>query len=169
MCPGVKQGCPDQPLTPGSFIRLCSRHSSIDKGHWRGHRRSLFTSIQLKHQRLNQCLLFIGTLIVFIDWQVVQWSLHWVSHFFFISSLLFVCSDTNSVSLCTISLLLDSIFGHHFGVIFNHPHDFWEIWEARLIIVPLTERHSFRRTKQTNRKTQPGAWFLSWLPYLCFY
>lgn len=54
MCPGVKQGCPDQPLTPGSFIRLCSRHGSIDKGHWKGHRLSLFTSIQLKHQQLNR-------------------------------------------------------------------------------------------------------------------
>lgn len=80
MCPGVKQGCPDQPMTPGSFIRLCSRHSSIDKGHWKGHRLSLFTSIQLKHQQLNQCRVFIGTLIVFIDWQVVQQSVHWAPH-----------------------------------------------------------------------------------------
>ena len=46
MCPRVKQGCPDQPLTPGSFIRLCSRHGSIDKGQWKGHPLSLFASIQ---------------------------------------------------------------------------------------------------------------------------
>lgn len=80
MCPGVKQGCPGQPLTPGSFIRLCSRHGSIDKGHRRGHPLSLFSSIQLKPQQLNQCLVFTGTLIVLIDWRVVQLSVHWVPH-----------------------------------------------------------------------------------------
>lgn len=80
MCPGVKQGCPDQPLTPGSFIRLCSRHRSIDEGHWRGHPLSLVSSIQLKHQQLNQCLAFIGTLIVLTDWHVVQPSVHQVPH-----------------------------------------------------------------------------------------
>lgn len=80
MCPGVKQGCPDQPLTPGSFMRLCSRHGSIDKGHWRGHPLSRFSSIQLKHRLLNQCLLFIGTLIVLIDWHVDQLSVHWAPH-----------------------------------------------------------------------------------------
>lgn len=72
MCPGVKQGCPDPPLTPGSFIRLCSRHCSIDRGHWRGHPLSYFSSIQLKHQLLNQCLVFIGTLTVLIDWQASE-------------------------------------------------------------------------------------------------
>lgn len=80
MCPGVKRGCPDQPLTRGSFIRLCSRLGSIDKGHWKGRPRSLFSSIQLKHQLLNQRLLFIGTLIVLIDWQVVKLSVHWAWH-----------------------------------------------------------------------------------------
>lgn len=80
MCPGVKQGCPDQPLTPGSFIRLCSRHGPIDKGQWKGRPLSLFTSIQLKHQTLNLCLVFIGTLIVFIDWHVAQLSVLWVTH-----------------------------------------------------------------------------------------
>lgn len=80
MCPGVKQGCPDQPLTPGSFIGLCSRHSAIDKGQWKGHPLSLFSSIQLKHQLLNQCLVFIGTLIVLIDWHVDQLSVHWAPH-----------------------------------------------------------------------------------------
>lgn len=74
MCPGVKQGCPDQPLTPGSFIRLCSRHGPIDKGHWEGHGLSHFTSIQLKHQRLNQFLVFAATLIALIDWQALQQS-----------------------------------------------------------------------------------------------
>lgn len=66
MCPGVKQGCPDQPLTPGSCIRWRSRRSSIDKGHRRGHPLSRFTSIQLRHQQLNRWLLFTGTLIVLI-------------------------------------------------------------------------------------------------------
>lgn len=80
MCRGVKQGCPDQPLTPGSFMRLCFRQSSIDKGHWRGHPLSLFSSIQLKHQLLNQCNPFIGTLIVLIDWHVDQLSVHWAPH-----------------------------------------------------------------------------------------
>lgn len=72
MCSGVKQGCPDQPLTPGSFIRLCSRHDYIGKGHWKGRRLPFFTSIQLKHQQLNRCLVFNGTLIVSFDWQVIQ-------------------------------------------------------------------------------------------------
>lgn len=80
MCRGVKQGCPDQPLTPGSFMRLCFRQSSIDKGHWRGHPLSLFSSIQLKRQLLNQCNPFIGTLIVLIDWHVDQLSVHWAPH-----------------------------------------------------------------------------------------
>ena len=72
MCPGVKQGCPRQPLTPGSFIRLCSRRGCIDKGHRKGQSFSHFSCIQLKHQGLNQCLVFIGTLIVLIDWHVVE-------------------------------------------------------------------------------------------------
>lgn len=80
MCTRVKQGCSDQPLTPGSFIRLCSRHGSIDKGHWKGHPLSLFSSIQLKHQQLNQSLVFIQTLIVLIDWHVIQISIHWAPH-----------------------------------------------------------------------------------------
>lgn len=72
MCPRVKQVFPHQPLTPGSFIRLSSRQSRIDKGHRRGHPPTAFSSIQLKHQEPNQGLVFIGTLIVFIDWHVVQ-------------------------------------------------------------------------------------------------
>lgn len=72
MCPGVKAGRPAQPLTPGSFIRLRSKHVPIDEGRCKGRRFSLFTSVQLTHQQLNHCSEFIKTVIVSIDSQAVQ-------------------------------------------------------------------------------------------------
>lgn len=71
-CPGVKAGRPAQPLTPGSFRRLRSKHVPIDEGRCKGRRFSLFTSIQLTHQQLNHCSEFIKTVIVSIDSQAVQ-------------------------------------------------------------------------------------------------
>lgn len=62
MRPGVKRGRPGQPLTPGSFMRLRSKHVPIDKGRCKGRRFSLFTSIQLTHQQLNHRSVFIKTL-----------------------------------------------------------------------------------------------------------
>lgn len=62
MRPGVKRGRPGQPLTPGSFMRLRSKHVPIDKGRCKGRRFSIFTSIQLTHQQLNHRSVFIKTL-----------------------------------------------------------------------------------------------------------
>lgn len=69
MCPRVKRGRPGRPLTPGSFMRLRSKHVPIDKGRCKGRRFSLFTSIQLTHQPLNHRSVFIKTLCPLIPKQ----------------------------------------------------------------------------------------------------
>lgn len=63
-CPGVKRGRPGQPLTPGSFKRLRSKHVPIDQGRRKGRRFSFFASIQLTHQLLNASSVFIKTLSI---------------------------------------------------------------------------------------------------------
>lgn len=102
--PGLKRGCPGQPLTPGSFIRLPSKHVPTDEGRSKGHHLSLFTSIQLTHQQLHQCLLFIKALIVSIDSQVVQQKCPLIAthHSLFVSFL--SCCNIN-VKVCNMGVI----------------------------------------------------------------
>lgn len=100
MCSRVKRGRPGQPLTSGSFIRLRSKHVPIDKGRCKGHRFSLFTSIQLTHQPLNHRSVFIKTLCPLIPKQFthsVQLSathhLLFLSFFSFCNVKVKVCND----------------------------------------------------------------------------